>query len=257
MRNQLVYDLPTRVFHWLFAGLFFIAFGIAKILDDDSPLYAYHSLAGIMLAFLVIWRIVWGFLGTEYARFSSFKLHPKKLVLYLKGILAGQSERSLGHNPASSWAAIFMMIMVIGLGTTGYLMTSGGDKEIYEEFHELFANGFFLVVILHVAGVILHTIRHREAIGLSMVDGKKMPASDQQRGISSSQHAAALVLILLVGTFSTYLWTHYDTATQSLNLFGSILQLGEDEGERDGSGEHMNNDHESHNQDDDEKDDDD
>lgn len=256
MRNQLVYDLPTRLFHWLFAGLFIIAFGIAKILDDDSPIYAYHSLAGIMLVFLVIWRIVWGFLGTDFARFSSFKLHPKKLILYFKGVLVGQSERSLGHNPASSWAAIFMMVMVIGLGTTGYLMTTGVDKEIYEEFHELFANGFFLVVILHIAGVILHTIRHREAIGLSMIDGKKMATSDRQRGISSSRPAVAAVLLVLMGTFGTYLWTHYDTGSQSLNLFGSTLQLGEDEGV--GSADKLlNDDHDNHNQESHEKDDDD
>ena len=114
MKRQLVYDLPTRLFHWLFAGLFLTAFVIAKTIDDDSSWFSFHSLAGLTLGFLVILRIVWGIFGTQHARFSNFALNPKDLLAYFKGILSGekkemgrtQSGLELGchHNDAfSSW----------------------------------------------------------------------------------------------------------------------------------------------------------
>jgi cytochrome b len=62
MGRQLVYDLPTRLFHWVFAGLFLIGFIIAKTIDDDSSWFDYHSLAGLSLGFLVVLRIIWYYL---------------------------------------------------------------------------------------------------------------------------------------------------------------------------------------------------
>ena len=76
MRKQLIYDLPTRIFHWGFAGLFVFVIFIAKTVDDENPVFSYHMLAGLMLGGLVTLRIIWGFFGTKYARFSSFALHP-------------------------------------------------------------------------------------------------------------------------------------------------------------------------------------
>lgn len=228
MRRSLVYDLPTRVFHWLFAGLFLTAFVIAKTIDDESPIYSWHMLAGLTLSFVVILRIVWGFLGTQHARFSGFALNPFDLLAYLKGIVSGDKRTWAGHNPASSWAAIAMMLMALGLGVTGYLMTSGPNKEDFEDIHELLANGFIIVVIMHVAGIILHTMRFKEMIGLSMVDGKKenVVANDT---ISSVHNGIGIVLIALVVAFGLNLFKNYNSQTQSLNLFGTTLQLGENE----------------------------
>ena len=105
MRQHLVYDLPTRIFHWLFAGLFLTAFVIAKTIDDESAIYSWHMLAGLTLSFVVVLRILWGFFGTQHARFSGFALNPMDLLSYFKGILTGEKRRWAGHNPASSWAA--------------------------------------------------------------------------------------------------------------------------------------------------------
>lgn len=88
MRNQLIYDLPMRIFHWLFAGLFIAAFLIAKNVDDESPVFSYHMLVGLLLGFTVLMRILWGFVGTKHSKFTSFALHPKDLVMiwFLIGI---------------------------------------------------------------------------------------------------------------------------------------------------------------------------
>lgn len=228
MRQNLVYDLPTRVFHWLFAGLFLTAFIIAKTMDDESPWFNFHSLAGLTLGFVVLLRILWGFWGTKHARFSGFALNPIDLVNYFRGILSGEKKRWAGHNPASSWAGITMMILALGLATTGYLMTSGPNKETFEDIHELLANGFIIVVVLHVAGIVLHTIRHQEMIGLSMIDGKKADVALDQT-IPSPKSAFGILLIGLVVAFGLNLFKNYDRATGALQFFGTTLQLSENE----------------------------
>ncbi|MBN8539809.1 MAG: cytochrome b/b6 domain-containing protein [Deltaproteobacteria bacterium] len=235
--RQLVYDLPTRLFHWGFSGLFLTAFVIAKIIDDDSPIFSYHSLAGLTLGFLVLLRIIWGFAGTKHSKFSGFVLHPRELLNYFKDIVTGHKKRWAGHNPASSWAALTMMAMALGLGITGYLMTSGPDKETFEDVHELLANGFIVVAILHVLGIVLHTIRYKEMIGLSMIDGKKADVLAAET-IDSPRTAFGILLIGLVVAFGIQLYRNYDTNTQSLQLFGTTLRLGEGEaGENDGAKE--------------------
>ena len=68
MRKLLVYDFPTRVFHWLFAGFFLVAFAIANLVDDDSVRFALHMLAGLGMVFVVMLRLVWSLVGTRHAR---------------------------------------------------------------------------------------------------------------------------------------------------------------------------------------------
>jgi cytochrome b len=227
MQRQLVYDLPTRLFHWLFAVLFLTAFVIAKTVDDDSVWFNYHSLAGLTLGFLVLLRIIWGIFGTQHAKFSGFALNPMDLLGYFKGILSGEKKRWAGHNPASSWAAITMMALAIGLAITGYLMTSGPNKETFEDIHEIFANTFIIVVILHIAGIILHTVRHKEMIGLSMIDGKKSDISEKD-AIESSRSAFGVLLIGLVVAFGIYLFKNYDEPNKTLHFFGTTLHLSGD-----------------------------
>lgn len=234
MERKLVYDLPTRLFHWLFAGLFLTGFIIAKTVDVESLWFSFHSLAGLTLGFVVTLRIVWGIFGTHHARFTDFALNPIDLFNYFKGILTGEKKRWAGHNPASSWAAIIMMLLALGLAITGYLMSSGPNKEDFEDFHELFANGFIVVVILHVAGIILHTIRYREMIGLSMFDGQKENVSNDET-IDSSKSAFGILLIGLVVVFGLNLFKNFDRQKGSLQFFGTQLQIGEEQGNENGS----------------------
>jgi cytochrome b len=230
MKKYLVYDLPTRIFHWLFALLFLTGFTIAKVIDDDSPWFNYHSLAGLTLGFLVMLRILWGFFGTQHARFSDFALNPKDLVHYFYGMLTGEKKRWAGHNPASSWAGVTMMLLALGLAVTGYLMTSGSNKETFEDVHELMADAFVIAVILHVAGIVIHTIRLREIIGLSMIDGKKADIAPEMQ-ISSSRAGFGILLLGLVVAFGLNILKNYNGQTKSLQFFGTTLQLSENESE--------------------------
>ena len=228
MRQDLVYDLPTRLLHWMFGGLFLTGFVISKVFDSESPWFSYHSIAGLTLGFLVLLRILWGFIGTKHARFSDFELTPVSLLNYFKEFFTGERRRWAGHNPATSWAGIVMMFLAFGLAVTGYLMTSTTNKEQFEDFHELFANSFIILVGLHILGIIIHTVRHKEMIGLSMIDGRKSDIQSEQI-ISSSRASIGLLLIGLVVAFGLNLNKNYNAQTKSLNFFGTTLQLGENE----------------------------
>ena len=230
MQKVSVYDLPTRAFHLLFGVLFVTSFFIGKFIDDDSSLYAYHMLSGLTMAFMVILRIIWGIVGTKYARFSSFKLSPKDLIAYFQNILSGKTKRELGHNPASSYAAIVLFLLTFAIVGTGLLMVNGVAKEFFEEIHELFTLAFLLTVIFHIAGVVFHQLRHQDGMIFSMFNGKKEAVKGQLESYRNSPIVLVIFLLLVIG-FSGNLLKNFDSQTGSLNLFGKQLQLGEHENE--------------------------
>lgn len=125
-----------------------------------------------------------------------------------------------------------MLALSLGLSVTGYLMASG-QKESFEDVHELLANGFLVVVLMHVAGVILHVLRHHDGIAMTMIDGAKSD-TPQAEAISNSRPVIALVFLGLIATFAVHLARNFDGQKQTLNFFGTILQLGENE-ESDGA----------------------
>jgi cytochrome b len=225
-----VYDWPTRIFHWLFALLFVVAYVIAETVSDESSLFSLHIMAGLTIGFILILRIIWGFVGTTYARFSSFKLNPVELLQYLKDAVITKTKNYLGHNPASSYAAVIMFICAAGLAITGVIMTGGSESDFYEETHELLANIFLITVVAHVGGIIFHHLKHRDSLWSSMFDGKKQPLPEKT-GITNSKRFAGMLFLILTLMWSGYLYSKYDSTNQTIDLFGQELVLGEEEHE--------------------------
>lgn len=223
-----IYDWPTRIFHWLFALLFVVAYVIAETVSDESSLFSLHMMAGLTIGFILILRIIWGFVGTTYARFSSFKLNPVELLQYLKDAVITKTKNYLGHNPASSYAAVVMFICAAGLAFTGVMMTGAAESDFYEETHELLANIFLITVIAHVGGIIFHHIKHCDSLWSSMFDGKKK-ALQEKTGIINSKRWAGILFLILTLTWTGYLYSTYDNTNQTINVFGQELTLGEEE----------------------------
>jgi cytochrome b len=246
MKRILAWDIPTRLFHWLLAGAFLGAFIIGNVAEDEGSLFSVHMLLGATAGFMVLLRIIWGFVGSRYARFSSFALSPAKVLAYLKGTVSGGAQRYAGHNPGTSWTSIAIFVMVLGLVATGVLMGNGGGEAV-EEIHEVLAFGTLAVVGVHVAGIIFHTIRHRENIAASMFHGRKQ-ANDGD-DIRSPRPVAAVVFLVLTGLWSGGLFSGYDAATSqvTLPLIGQTIQVGE--GEEHGEHEEYEE-HEEHEDDD-------
>lgn len=243
----LIWDLPTRLFHWMLAGSFFLAFTIGYFVDDDSPLFSLHMLAGASMAMMVLLRIIWGFVGSRYAKFSSFAFGPVEILAYIKGVLGSGGKRYLGHNPGSSLAIWAMLALTLVLASTGALMSI---YEIFEEIHEIAAYALLAVVGTHVLGVIVHTLKHRENITLSMIHGHKDGPAEM--GIKSMHPFVALTFLALTGIWSGSLVQNYDRTTGVLivPLVGTTLTLGEGAENSDAKGKSQKKDHDDDDHDD-------
>lgn len=229
LRQVLIWDLPTRLFHWLFAAGFLIAFLLALTFDDESPLFSYHSLLGLIVVWLVVLRFVWGLIGSRHARFSSMLFSPKEFLEYTVGALRGNARRYDGHNPGSSYVAFAMFAVVVALAVTG--VSLGSENEAAEDLHEILAYLMLALVAAHIAGILLHTIRHRENIALSMITGRK--AASPEAAIPSAQPLAGAAFLVLTGAWSWSLLASYDPATNTarIPLLGKQVYLGEPEEE--------------------------
>jgi cytochrome b len=225
MKPILVWDLPTRLFHGLLAVGFLVAFGIAQFGGEHSSLFPIHALLGLVLGFMWLLRILWGFVGTRYARFDSFTYRPGEVLRYTKDALIGRARRYVGHNPGSSAAALAMFVLLPGIVVTGLLM--GGGNEWAEELHQLLAYAMIAVVLVHLLGLALHTIRHRENIALSMVNGLR--AGDPPDAIRSARPLVAVAFLLLTALWAGGLYRNYDVRSGQtvLPVVGGTVHLTE------------------------------
>ena len=191
----LVWDLPTRLAHWLLAASFVGAFATG----DSERLRDVHIILGYTMLGLVVFRVVWGLVGTRYARFSSFAFGPRSVLSYLGSLFRGKPQHYAGHNPAGSWAIYALLLSTVLAGATGYATYSGMGGGWMEELHEGAANALLVVVIVHVLGVIVSSILHRENLVGGMLGGRK-----SGRPGDAVRHRHVLVgvaLVLAVATF--------------------------------------------------------
>jgi cytochrome b len=230
--RNLVWDAPVRLLHVLLAGGFAAAFAIAELSDDDGPLFSLHMVFGLFVVVMALFRIVWGFAGTRYARFSSFEWSPGALAAYFAGVLTGRGLRYVGHNPATSYATVATLFLALGIGASGILMTMGFGEEL-EETHEFLAFALLAVAIVHVAGVLLHALRYRDDLVLSMIDRKKTLA-DITDATRAAWGGGVVLAVLALGTLGLGL-AGYDPASGSVVIPGLGWSVGESE---DHEGEH-------------------
>ena len=175
-----VWDLPLRIFHWLLVTGFLVAY----LTEDD--LLTVHVWAGYLVFGLLLFRLIWGFIGNDYARFSSFLCSPAKSVVYFKAAVALKTKRYLGHNPAGAAMIVLLLISLIMTSITGFAVygadqgagplaniISSNNEELWKEIHEFFANFTLFLVFVHVAGVALESYIHRENLVKAMWHGYK------------------------------------------------------------------------------------
>lgn len=191
----LIWDLPTRVFHWLLAASFVGAFLTA----ESERLRDVHVTLGYTMLGLVAFRLLWGVIGTRYARFSSFAFGAGSVLGYLKSFFARSPRHYLGHNPAGSWAIYTLLVLAVAAGLTGYATYNGIGGDWLEELHEGVANTLLAVVFVHVAGVLLSSLVHRENLVRSMINGLKTGGPGD--GIRYRHRIVAAALVLAVVAF--------------------------------------------------------
>ena len=179
-----VWDPLVRIFHWSLVA----AFAVAYFSSEDEWL-GLHSVAGYIVLALVLFRLVWGFVGPRHARFSDFLYRPSVVMQYLKQVLSFRAPRYIGHNPAGgamivALLASLLITTVFGLAVYGAEEGAGplaaalagvskSRAHALEEIHEFFANFTVVLIFAHVAGVVLESLLHRENLVRAMFTGYK------------------------------------------------------------------------------------
>lgn len=240
MNRVLIWDLPTRLFHWLLSGGFVAAAVIALVLGKDSTLFPYHAIIGLTIGLLVCLRLVWGIVGTRYARFRTFMFGPRAVAEYMQSTLFGGGRRYIGHNPGSAVAIFALLALVLALAVTGFMLGQGNEG--VEEVHEILSYLTVGVAVVHVLGVALHTFRHRENLTASMIHGKKN--AEPSEAIGSAKPIIAAIFLVVAGAWVMGLVRNFNPATKTttLPLIGTVLQLGEAEGAGDTEGKRHDDD---------------
>ncbi len=210
----LIWDLPTRALHWMLAACFSGAFGIAVFVRHRNPLFPVHMLLGALAAVVVVLRVVWGIVGTRYARFGSFSLGPRAVLEHLRGLFSRARDATVGHNPANAWAAVAMLVSILGTAVTGALIPLLGGQ--VRPIHQTFAYVTAGLVAVHIVGIALHTISRREHIAMGMLDGKK--AAHPALAIPKACPLVALAFVAIVGGSAAALAESYDGASRTLTL---------------------------------------
>lgn len=180
-----VWDLPVRLFHWSLALSFVVAF----ITAESERWRDIHVVAGYAVAVLIVFRLIWGFVGSRHARFSDFAPTPSKLKTYMSSLLARRPEHHVGHNPAGALAIFALLALGLLSAASGWVTYEewGGSRVVHwmEEIHEGAANAMLILVGIHLAGVVVSSWLHHENLVRAMITGwktKPAPAHESFTG---------------------------------------------------------------------------
>lgn len=207
-----VWTLINRIFHWLLA----IGFVLAYILGDFDEFHSLHFAFGAFVGTLLFFRILFGFFGPAYAHFRDFPINLKNQIAFFKNFKK-EDATYVGHNPAA--AAVMLAIFIMGFMTAfigfmlynarfqGYFNVSINPRTL-KELHEIFANVFLVLVLVHLLGILVDFLfRKKEQTLVSMVTGfKKVKGNNAslnkvQQVFSTIWVLAAILVFVLAYNF--------------------------------------------------------
>ena len=191
-----VWDPLVRLFHWTlfisFCAAWFTEGELFEGLQDrlnGEWLQLVHIWAGYAIAGLLVFRVLWGFVGPRYARFSDFVYSPRVVLAYVRDVLTLRARRTLGHNPAGGAMIVALLLGLTatvvtglalygadkGLGPLAAMLAESSDAAIdtIKEAHEVATNFTLLLVAGHLLGVVWETLLHRENLVRAMITGRK------------------------------------------------------------------------------------
>jgi cytochrome b len=205
-----IWDLPVRLIHWLIA----LCFTGAYLTAESESWRLLHVTLGYTMAGLIAFRVVWGVIGTRYARFSEFVRSPSAVFQYLRSLLTKSPEHFTGHNPAGAIAVLLLLGLGAAISVSGYALYNDLGGEWIEEAHELLANTMLAIVFIHIAAVLISSHLHKENLPLAMITGKKRRIASA--AIASTWRSVALVILLAVIAFWVWQWQQAPTAQPTL-----------------------------------------
>ena len=174
-QTVLVWDFPVRVFHWLLV----VSFTGAWLTSESEAQQMIHYAFGYSACALVLFRIIWGIVGTKYARFTQFIKGPVETICHIKSLLTGNQHPGIGHNPAGALAMISLMVLILLIGLTGYWSVREFLGDLMNGAHEAIANLTLIIVVIHIAAAIIMSFLQKENLVRDMVTGNKQGMPEQ------------------------------------------------------------------------------
>lgn len=213
--TTIIWDLPTRLFHWMTVA----SVTLAWLTTEDSAIRI-HLFAGYLVALLLFFRLVWGFIGGFHSRFSNFLYSWEAVKKHLWGILKRERNSYQGHNPAGAWS-IFTMLTTLVLVTISGLLTIGGEEGItataslltieegswFYELHEGLASLLLCLILVHISGVLVESWVDHENLINAMITGHKTTsppsAHPKKKSITDKMSVGVLLLIPVIALILT------------------------------------------------------
>jgi cytochrome b len=202
-RKIKVWDAGVRLFHWIIVVLVALSYYSAE--QDKFGVWAdVHLWSGFGVITLVCWRIVWGFAGSDTARFSRFVRGPKAITAYLKG----EKPKHAGHNPLGALAVVLMLLWLLAIAVLGLYSSdgmmfegplAGSNSEDMQELHEFLGELFYWMIALHIAVVIWYAAAKKMNLLLPMITGEKSRDQVVDEPRIGSPILAAVLLAIVVG----------------------------------------------------------
>jgi len=179
-----VWDVPVRLFHWTLVAGFAAAY-----VSAEMHKMSWHVWVGYALLALLLFRLVWGFVGNEYARFRSFLFSPREMLAYVRSLRGGHPAHYYGHNPAGALMVFALLGVLLAIFLSGLIVLAVIDYEgpllflanrvsdetayLFRDAHDLFVNAALLLIPLHLLGVVSGSLQHKENLVRAMVTGMK------------------------------------------------------------------------------------
>jgi cytochrome b len=181
-RRVLVWDLPTRSFHWLLVAAMAAAWWTAENRHMD-----WHRWSGYTILWLILMRLYWGFVGSSTARFANFVRGPWEIAAYLKGLRGADLRPYIGHNPLGALSVVALILVVflqIGFGLFSVdvdglesgplaLFVSFDAGRLASKLHHINFNILLGLVALHIVAVILYVAVGRKQLLRPMITGRR------------------------------------------------------------------------------------
>lgn len=213
MQKRLVWDLPVRLFHWILAVCLVIQWFTAEVIEDAMD---FHFYLGYFILGLIIFRLLWGFMGTKYARFSSFIAGPKAMFSYLKSLINKSPEETVGHNPVGGLMLPLVLLLVgiqavTGLFTSNDIVHAGPYYETVSNslqstlqwLHHKTFSFLWIFIAVHIIAICWYKFAIKHDLIKPMFHGKKSVTETQ--AIAHSQLLKAVILIVVVAVFVYWL----------------------------------------------------
>lgn len=199
-----IWDLPTRIFHWLLVPLLIGMWYTSQ----DVMTMKWHMWLGYTLLSLLLFRIIWGVMGTRSSRFSNFLAGPVTVYRYLRNLFRGKSPAYVGHNPLGGWSVMLMLGLLLFQGISGLFandqiftrgpfarMVSSSTSDTLTRLHQSNFDLLLIVIGIHVLAVALYWLIKRDNLVGPMITGRKWVAPGEASGVRFASLWWALVVL--------------------------------------------------------------